>query len=270
VNTMMKKLELNLRLFFQGAVLSYIALFHWLRPAQYLATKVWGPLVYMLFFVFLGRFATGVDNTSFYVIGNAIQTVALSGIYGVTMSIGGDRWSGTLPYLFGTPANRILMFSGRAVMHILDGMLGAVIGLTWGVLLLGLDLSHTNLFALGLTILITTFSTAGMGLLLGCLSLITRNVMFVNNTVFFSLLIFSGANVELATLPAWGQAISQALPLTRGIASARRVIAGESLAQVMPLLLVELSIGVVYSVLGYALFRWFENQARRRGTLEVM
>ena len=266
----MKKLKLNIRLFFEGALLSYIGLFHWLTPSQYLATKVWGPLVYMLFFVFLGRFATGKDNTSFYVIGNAIQTVALSGIYGVTMSIGGDRWAGTLPYLFGTPANRIVMFTGRAVMHVLDGMLGAIIGLTWGVLLLGLDLSHANFPALALTILITTFSTSGMGLLLGCLSLITRNVMFVNNTVFFLLLIFSGANVDLATLPTWAQAVSQAMPLTRGIASARRVIAGESLLEVMPLLLVEASIGIVYTILGYALFRWFEDQARRRGTLEAM
>ncbi|MEW5873073.1 MAG: ABC transporter permease [Chloroflexota bacterium] len=265
----MKKLALNVRLFWEGAVLTYLGLFHWLRPSQYLATKVWGPLVYMLFFVFLGRFASGQSNASFYVIGNAIQTVALSGIYGVTMSIGGDRWAGTLPYLFGAPANRILMFTGRAVMHVLDGMLGAVIGLTWGVLLLGLDLSKANLWGLGLTILITTFSTAGMGLMLGCLSLITRNVMFVNNTVFFGLLIFSGANVELARLPGWAQAISQGLPLTRGIASARRIIAGEPLGAVAPLLLAETLLGLAYSLAGYLMFHWFEEQARRKGTLEV-
>ncbi len=30
--------------------------------------------------------------------------------HGLTMSIGGDRWEGTLPYLFGTPANRLTMF----------------------------------------------------------------------------------------------------------------------------------------------------------------
>jgi ABC-2 type transport system permease protein len=267
---MIKKLSLNLRLFFEGALLSYIALFHWLRPAQYLATKVWGPLVYMLFFVFLGKFATGQDNTSFYVIGNAIQTVALSGIYGVSMSIDGDRWDGTLPYLFGAPANRMTVFVGRSFMHIIDGFLGALIGLTWGVLLLGLDLSHTDPFALGLTILITTFSTSGLGLLLGCLGLITRNVMFVNNTVFFLLLVFSGANVEIQSLPAWAQTISQTLPLTRGIAAARQIIAGGSISQVLPLLAVEFSIGVFYVTLGYSLFRWFELVAKKRGTLEAM
>ena len=79
------------------------------------------------------------------------------------MSIGGDRWEGTLPYLFGTPANRLMLFMGRGFMHIIDGFFGVVIGLTWGAILLGVDYSQTNLAALALTILVTTFSTAGLG-----------------------------------------------------------------------------------------------------------
>jgi ABC-2 type transport system permease protein len=161
------------------------------------------------------------------------------------------------------------MFFGRAVMHIFDGMLGVFIGLVWGVLLFGLDLSQASPAALVLTILITTFSTAGLGLLLGCLSLLTRNVMFVNNTVFFLLLVFSGANVPLAKMPAWALSVSQALPLTRGIAATRLIVAGAGLQEVMPLLWGELLIGLVYGLAGFVFFRWFERQARRRGTLEA-
>lgn len=265
----MNQLKLNLQLFWQGAVLSYIGLFHWLRPGQYIATKVWGPLTYMLFFVLLGRYASGNDDTSFYVVGNALQTIAFSGIYGVTMSVGGDREAGTLQYLFGSPADRFLMFTGRSVMHILDGMLGAVIGFTWGVLILGLDLSQANLPALALIILIASFSTSGLGMLMGCLSLVTRNVMFVNNTVFFLLLVFTGANIELARLPGWAQALGQVLPLTRAIDAARRAVAGETLAGVAGLLAVELGIGLAYLLAGFVLFRWFEVQARRNDTLEA-
>lgn len=267
---MLRTVRLNARIFFDGALLSYIALFRWLAPITYLASKVVAPLSYMLFFVFLGKFATGGKDTSFYVIGNAVQMAAGSGIFGVTMSIGGDRWEGTLPYLFATPANRLLMFVGRAFIHVIDGMFGVVLGFFWGVVLLGLDLSNTDPIALLLTILITTFSTSGMGLFLGCLSLITRNVMFVNNTVFFSLLLFSGANVEVASLPAWMQAVSQGLPLTRGIAAARAIIDGASLSEVMPLLQVEALIGLIYIFFGYSMFRWFEFQAKKRGTLEAI
>jgi ABC-2 type transport system permease protein len=266
---MVRKLTLNLRLFWQGALLSYVALFRWLRPQTYLASKVAMPLWQMLFFSLVGMYGSGQSDASFYAIGNAVQIAAVSGIFGVTMSIGGDRWEGTLPYLFGTPANRLTMFVGRSFIHVIDGMLGVAIGLMWGVLLLGVNLSHTDGGALALTILITTFSTSGLGLLLGCLSLVTVNVMFINNFVYFALLIFSGANVPIATLPGWMQAISQALPLTRGIAASRALIAGSSLADVVPLLMGEFLLGVIYIAIGYMMFRWFEFQAKRRGTLEA-
>lgn len=265
----MRTLTSNLRLFWHGTLLSYIALFHWLRPAQYAASKILMPLAQMFFFVFLGTFATGPANAGFYIIGNAIQIAAVSGIFGVTMSVGGEREAGTLPYLFGTPANRLVTFFGRAFMHILDGMLGVVIAFGWGVVLLGLDLSNTHLAALALTIMVTTLSTCGLGLLLGCLSLITVEVMFINNFVYFLLLIFSGANVALSGMPVWMQAISYSLPLTRGIEAARALVNGAGLADVAPLLWSELGIGLMYGLLGYVLFAWFEIQAKRRGTLEV-
>lgn len=46
------------------------------------------------------------------------------------------------------------MFVGRAFIHVIDGMLGVVIGLSWGVMLLGLDLSKTDPGALALTIVV--------------------------------------------------------------------------------------------------------------------
>ena len=70
-------------------------------------------------------------------------------------------------------------------------------------------------------------------------------------------------------MPGWMQAISSVLPLTRGIASARAIINGASLAEVAPLLLGEFLIGLAYVLAGYVLFRWFEYVAKRRGTLET-
>jgi len=266
----MRSLVINIRLFWQGTLLSYIALFQWLRPVTYMASKILMPLAQMMFFVFLGTYATSASNINFYIIGNAVQITAVSGIFGVTMSIGNERWMGTLPYLFGTPANRFALFFGRAFMHVIDGALGVVIAFVWGVLLFHLDLSHTDLSALGLTILVTTFSTCALGLLMGCLSLITANVMFINNTVYFLLLIFSGANVALDKLPLWMQTFSNFLPLTRGIAASRLLVAGSSLESILPLLQQELLVGVVYGIVGYFMFAAFENVAKNRGTLETV
>ena len=266
---MIQSLKANTRLFFDGALLSYIALFHWLRPAQYLATKVVGPLGQILFFTFLGRYGSSGESPSFYIIGNSVQLAALSGIFGVTFSVIGDRWNGTLPYLFGAPANRLLMFVGRAFIHVIDGSLGVVIGLLWGVLLLGLDLSATNPLALITVILLTTFSTSGLGLALGSLSLVTRNVMFVNNTAYFILLGLAGSNISIDRLPVALQSISNVLPLTRGIVATRAIIAGASFSDISGLVFEEFLLGTVYVLLGYSLFRLFERQAKRLGTLEV-
>jgi hypothetical protein len=165
----MKTFSNNLRLFWQGALLSYIALFHWMRPIQYMASKILMPLAQMFFFVYLGPLPPAPTTPRLHR-GQCLQIAAVSGIYGMTMSIGGDRDNGTLGYIFGTPANRLVVFMGRAFMNIMDGTLGVVIAFTWGVVLMGLDLSNTSIPALALTILITTISTCGLGMLLGCLS----------------------------------------------------------------------------------------------------
>ncbi len=259
----------QLRLFFLSAYLSYIALFSWLQPHTYFAVKLFSPLMAMTFFVLLGRHVAGNPDASFYVIGNALHAAAISGIYGVAMSIDGERWSGALIYLFGAPANRLLLFLGRAFMHLIDGAIGVVAGLLWGVLLFSLDLTAANLPALLLTIVVATFSTAGLGLLLGCLGLLTRNILFISNLVFFLLWIFSGANVPLHTLPPWAQAFSQALPLTRAIAAARLIVAGTSLHEVLPSLLAEVVLGLAYGLAGFILFRYVERRARRDGALEA-
>jgi hypothetical protein len=66
------------------------------------------------------------------------------------------------------------------------------------------------------------------------------------------------------------QALSNALPLTRGIASARALIAGADMGEILPLLAQELGIGLVYGLLGFFLFRLVEISAKRRGTLETI
>lgn len=266
---MLHKFWVNVQLFWQGAMLSYVALFSWLRPATFIASMILFPLGQIMFFTLLGIFATGASNASFFLIGNAMQITASSGIFGVTMAIGGERWAGTLVYLFGAPANRLAVFTGRATIHILNGIVEVLMGLAWGWLLGWVDFSRTDPLALGLTILIATFSTAALGLLLGCLGLITLNIMFINNLIYFLLLLFSGANVPIANLPVWMQYISWSLPLTRGIQAAREIVGGASLASVSGLLAGEFLIGVAYLVAGYTLFRVFELEAKRRGTLEA-
>lgn len=259
---------LDARLFYEGARLSYIALFRWLHPPVYIASKIIMPLTQILFFTFLGIYAKGRDSADFYIVGNTMQMAALAGIYGVTLSIGGDRWEGTLPYLFGVPSSRLVLYLGRAFFHILDGIFGVIMALVMAFLVLGLNLSDTNFLALGFVILIATISTSAMGLMLGSISLVTVNVWFFNNVIYFVLLLFSGANIPRSEMPAWMVTVGDFLPLTRGVTGARDAIAGASVGDVAGLMAVEFLIGLIYGAIGFSIFRWVEFQARRRGSLD--
>jgi hypothetical protein len=66
------------------------------------------------------------------------------------------------------------------------------------------------------------------------------------------------------------QYVSWSLPLTRGIAAARELIKGAPIHAVSSLLWGEFFIGVGYILAGYLLFRVFEFEARRRGSLETV
>jgi ABC-2 type transport system permease protein len=266
----MRTIWINFILFFESARLSYIALFRWLSPPTYIASKILMPLNQLVFFTLLGIYATSRDNSAFYVIGNAMQITAVNGIFGVTMTIGDDRFAGTLPYLFGVPSSRLFMYLGRGVFHILDGISGVIVTMLLGMFLFGIDLSEANLVLLLLAIIVTTFSTAGMGLALGSLSLVTVNAMFFGNLIYFLLLAFCGVNIPVESLPEWMQVVASLLPITHGLDAARQIAAGAGFSDVSTLLLQEFMIGVGYIAVGYSFFRWIEYQARRRGTLEAV
>jgi hypothetical protein len=55
----------------------------------------------------------------------------------------------------------------------------------------------------------------------------------------------------------------------RGSLRARTIIAGGSLTEIMPLLKEELLIGIILTILGYFLFKVFEIQAKKLGTLDI-
>jgi len=112
-------------------------------------------------------------------------------------------------------------------------------------------------------------STAGLGLMFGSLSLIMRDVFVIANAVYYLLLVFCGINIPVSRLPEWAQVISTVLPLTRGVQAAREVVSGAGLSQVSGLLAGELAVGLVYALIGYAMFRWLEHQARRGGLQEA-
>jgi ABC-2 type transport system permease protein len=256
------------RIFFVGGAISYRALFNWISPLLYTTTMLGSPLFQVLFFTYLGRYA-GSQDDAFFVVGNAVQVAAMSGIYGMTMGIANERQYGTLSPLLATPANRLAVFTGRALPYIANGLVVSAFGFTVGWLLLDFEPAAGSLAGLAFVVLVTTSSCVALGMTIGSIGLRARDVFFGANLVYFLMLLLCGVNVAVDDLPGWLQPISNALPLTHGIEAAREVAAGAPLADVSGLLATEAVIGLIYASVAYGLFRLFELEGRRHGTLET-
>jgi ABC-2 type transport system permease protein len=259
----------SLRVFFIGGVLSYRALFNWQKPSYYIPTMLGHPLFQVLFFSYLGRFSH-VRNDAFFVVGNSVQVCAMAAVYGMAMTIGGERWTQTLAPLLATPANRMALFLGRALPQILNGFFVSAFAFCAGWLLLDFNPPLSALPRLAVIILLSTTSCAGFGLVTGALGLRLRDVFTVSNPAYFLMLLFCGVNIPLSALPGWMEAIGRALPLTHGIEAAREVAAGASLGSVGGLLGREALIGGCYFAAAYLLMRFFELEGRRRASLELV
>jgi ABC-2 type transport system permease protein len=259
----------NLRVFFIGGYLAYRALFNWIHWSIYVPTMLGSPVFQILFFAYVGRFA-GLQDDSFFVVGNAVQVACMAGVYGMALTIGGERWTQTLSPLLATPANRFALFMGRALPNFVNGLIVSTFGFLVGWAFLDFDPPLSSLPGLALCVLVSAASCTALGMVIGSIGLRSRDVMFLANLVYFLLLLFCGVNVPLDSLPAWMEAIGRALPLTHGIEAAREVAGGAPLSEVDHLLWTEAVIGVVYAFVAYGLFRYLESAGRRRASLEMI
>jgi ABC-2 type transport system permease protein len=258
-----------LRVFSVGGFIAYRALFAWIHWSIYVPTMLGSPIFQILFFAYIGRYA-GLQDDAFFVVGNAVQVACMAGIYGMAMTIGGERWTQTLSPLLATPANRFALFMGRALPNFVNGLLVSTFGFLVGWALLDFDPALSSVPGLALCVIVSAASCTALGMVVGAIGLRARDVMFLANLVYFLLLLFCGVNVPLDELPSWMEAIGRSLPLTHGIEAAREVAAGAPLSSVDHLLLTEAAIGAVYALVAFSLFRYFEGAGRRRAALETL
>ena len=266
---MIKSLTGNLRLYLASAWYSYRALYAWQTFIPYFSVKVVFPLAQMLLFLFMGRLA-GLRDPLYIVIGNILLLPATNGVSGVSMTISGERDFRTLPYLIASPAPRAPLFLGRSLVHIVDGLISTLAALGLGVIFFHVDLSRANPGLTAFCILLLCVTSCGMGLILGSLSLRTREAWAITTMVVITLYVFSGVNFPITVLPKPLQFISYSLPLTRGIQAARQALNGANWGAVGNLVIGEFLVGLAYIAAGYFLFTWLEKRSLVDGQIEAM
>jgi ABC-2 type transport system permease protein len=256
-----------LRIFFIGGLMSYRALFSWLRPSVLIPTFLISPIFQILLFVYLGR-AAHLASDSFFVIGDAIQFAALPCLFAMGNTIADERQEQTLSLVLATPAARLPLFLGRSLPVIANGFVVSVFALVVSAVMFHITVPWAAVLPMGLAIVVCSVSCTGLGLVNAALGLRVRETAVTSNVILGLLMIFCGVNIPLARLPLWMSETAAYLPLTHGIAAARSLAAGAPPSTVAGQIGVEFLIGVVYAVAGLLLLRVFEDESRRRSTLD--
>ena len=157
----------NTRIFFVGGLISFRALFNWIKPTLYIPTMLGSTVFQIVFFVYLGRYARTGQNDAFFIVGNAVQVCGMSSVYGMTMAVANERQFGTLGPLLATPANRMAIFLGRGLPVLVNGLLVSATGFLFGIAVLHFRPATSTLPALVFVVVVTTLSCTAFGMLLG-------------------------------------------------------------------------------------------------------
>lgn len=258
-----------LKVFFIQAYLSFQALFGWARPLAYFFVKILNPIFQLSFFCIMAKVVYNTSEIERYVLGNSIVLCSYNCVFGLGRTLSQERYFGTLKSLIVSPSNNSVTYFQRCIIHIFDSLLTVSVAMIAGVILFQADFTRINFMEFILLLIVGIFSASSLGLLLASLGLFLDNLNMMLNIFAMFFLAFTGANYPLEKLPIVLRLFSMCLPLTRSISLGDSLLEGNSLVNRWDLLLGEFIIGVIYTILGYYLFRVCEKIARRKGNLDI-
>ncbi len=247
---------------------TYRGLFGWLNWFGYISTVIFRPVVMIIIYSILGRFAGSPEIVRSYTIGIAAYMMAIIVLPGITQCYVYDRFGGTLSFFFASPANRLENFIARGVLHYPNALISFIATLVTAWIMVGLDFSSVNWAGFITAVLITALSLTAMGEFLGTFAIILRDWSTIQTTVVGIMLVFSGVIIPLEIFPVAIREIAMLLPITNGLVTMRSTFIGAPLSETSGFILREGLTGLVYFVTGYISFVVFEYTARLSGTLE--
>jgi ABC-2 type transport system permease protein len=181
-----------------------------------------------------------------------------------------ERWEGTIEYTFMAPVGRMTHMLGQTSFALVYGLLHTTIILVVVTFFFKLDLSQANVLG-GLAVLtVGSMSFIGFGIMAAVLPLLyPERGAQMSHVVQAILLLVSGVYYPISVLPQWMQSLSRLSPATYVLEGMRMaMIEGATFAELWPLVLPLLVMGVVAVPLGVWIFGRAERYAKRTGKLK--
>jgi len=224
-------------------------------------------LAQVAFFALIGRLVGSTETTRFLLVGNAIALATSCAMMAVPATTW-ERRAGTLPLLIAAPANPTLVFLGRSVHTVLDGLTSSLGSFLLVGLVFRLPLPWPRVLWVAPLTLLVTVSAYLLATFLGALvlrAMDSRNL--VANIAIYVLLTLGGANLPPDAYPAPLRAASSVLPLRHGLKAIRDLLAGAPAGPIVRGAALEGLVGLGWLGLSALLFHRFAERGRRDGSI---
>jgi ABC-2 type transport system permease protein len=160
----------------------------------------------------------------FVIIGIAFSGYMTASLNSYTEAIGKEQGLGTMEALLITPTGIPTIIMSGAIWNFVFTTVKVVIYLLLGALFFGLDLSHANIPAALLVLMLTIIAMSGFGIFSAGFTLILKKGDPVNFFVSGFSRFLAGVYFPITILPAWVQKLSMVVPLTYALHALRMTI----------------------------------------------
>ncbi len=248
---------------FRMSMLSFFADPQWIIP------NIIAPFMFTAVALVFFRNVSG-SVALYAVLGGGMMGMWGNTLYGSGFALAWDRWNGTLEYVLATPSRLVWIVAGRSAANALLGLVNALAIVAVAVLAYGTLLGIANPLMFLLALFLTLASLSALGVTFCSAFVLSRSAQVMTNGLEMPIYVASGSMFPIGLLPFWSHPLSFSLGPTWGIDAMRYAAdgayVGYGLGYWLDLLVVFASV-IVYLAIGFWLFIFVENKARRDASL---
>lgn len=178
-----------------------------------------------------------------------------------------ERQSGTLEYIYLSPASRLAVLMGNALSSVFES---SVVMLVFGILMIFYNRESLHANVVGLVVVMPIFVIMALlwGVFINACFLYSRDTDFLFTILEEPMEIFSGVKVPVMIFPGWAKLLSCIFPLTYALEALRQVTLNNSdLGTIKITVLISILIIVVLLAATLITIHIVEKHVRKTGNI---
>ncbi len=214
---------------------------------------------------------SGQSNFINYVIlGSGLMGIWSCICFSSAGDINRERWFGTLPIIFTSPADFRLIIIGKILGNTILSLISFAVSFTVAMLFFKGNFVAPQISQFLIAFISMIISFAVVSILLAYLLTLSRKTTLYMNLIEYPIILVCGFVFPVDILPSWVQKISYSLPPTWAVKLLRISVAGGVEASAFLDTFLKLSfVTGIYAIIVIILYRIIDKQVRLLGSLEM-